>query len=171
MNAQGKLFFSWKQTASAVGLSFGSQQEFNSASLCFLWPTTSPTPHYQIRCLGSVPGLPLLEVLQSRIFGCHYLFLLIVASGLTQCLWEHSFFFRSFPPNSSGTFPVKQKTLCKRSQSQQAFFFCLIICGFELLINAACTLEFPTTPASYSGRLAGTGGVVGGDPSPVCFRL
>lgn len=122
MNKQGKrgLFFSWKQTASAVGLSFGSQQGFNTC-LCASRGQLPPPPHYQERRLRSIPGLPLLEVLQSRIFGCHYCFFLIVASGLNS-VFVGALSFPFFPCNSSGTCPVKQKTWCKRScQSQQAF--------------------------------------------------
>lgn len=170
MNKQKKRFFSWKRTANAVGLSFCSQQGFNTLlrASCGQLPPPPP-PHCQIRCLRIIPGLPLLEVMQPRIFECHYRFLLIVASGLAHCLWEHSF-LSSFPCNSSGTCPVKQKTVQKISEPAGLFFASLCV-GSGCWLMQVYTLEFPTTSASYSRRLASTGGAFGGDPSSVCFRL
>lgn len=95
-------------------------------------------------------------MLEPRISGCHYYFLLIVASGLTRWCGS-SVFLISFPRHSSGTCPVKLRT-CWKDLSASRSFLRLIIGGFRLLINAslsswisckACLL----TPWNYSAQV------------------
>lgn len=74
-------------------------------------------------------------MLEPRVSGCHYYFLLIVASGLTRWCGSSAFLI-SFPRHSSGTCPMKLKT-CQKDLSACRPFLCLIIGGFRLLINAS----------------------------------
>lgn len=160
-------FFSWKQTASAVGLSFGSQQGFNThhrASCGQLPPPTSlPDKMPQKYPWASFPGsftAQDLWVSLSLPFNCG--------------LWTYSvflgalFFSIPFHVTLSGL-ALWNKRLCVKDLRASRPFLCLIMCGIGLLINACLYSRVSHNPASYSVRLAGTGGVVGGDPSPRLF--